>query len=350
MATLQSPLSFNNSGNQPAIPQQNTENIDPTPVKSFINPGFFTGGNTNMIDDVIGAENFEPPKKKGRGRPKGSRNKKPENSENITVLNDGSALVLADDGSAKANMVQTNTPYLESFKETNNLLKQELNRLDMLQNNIMIDLEYVRGSKTIKKKFDYVSMLGSTLGAISSNKVTVIKEMNKTILDCHNLDLKRAKDLKLNETKDDNKTIMDMYTAFVNTPVGTYVPGTPPPISNLDLTMPTGTEGLVRTEIPSDTPQQQNGITSAQNMMILGNDPNIQTVVVLDDSTGNFWFDVYNTSTMQPVPNTEKPDPMFLEYISIAKYNKVARNSNLDLNYPLIIVNNVGSNSIISEY
>ena len=234
-------------------------------VKSFINPGFFTGGNTNMIDDVVGAENFEPPKRRKRGRPVGSKNKKPENSENITVLNDGSALVLADDGSTKSNMVQTNTPYLESFKETNNLLKQELNRLDMLQNNIMIDLEYVRGSKTIKKKFDYVSMLGSTLGAISSNKVTVIKEMNKTILDCHNLDLKRAKDLKLNETKDDNKTIMDMYTAFVNTPVGTYVPGAPPPISNLDLTMRAGTEGLVRTEIPSDTPQQQNGITSAQN-------------------------------------------------------------------------------------
>ena len=69
MATLQSPLSFNNnSGNQPVIPQ-NTDNIDPTPVKSFINPGFFTGGNTNMIDDVVGAENFELPKRRKRGRP-----------------------------------------------------------------------------------------------------------------------------------------------------------------------------------------------------------------------------------------------------------------------------------------
>ena len=69
MATLQTPLSFNNnSGNQPVIPQ-NTDNVDTTPVKSFINPGFFTGGSTNMIDDVVGAENFEAPKKRGRGRP-----------------------------------------------------------------------------------------------------------------------------------------------------------------------------------------------------------------------------------------------------------------------------------------
>ena len=68
MATLQNPISFNNNSNQPVIPQ-NTENVDTTPVKSFINPGFFTGGSTNMIDDVVGAENFEAPKKRGRGRP-----------------------------------------------------------------------------------------------------------------------------------------------------------------------------------------------------------------------------------------------------------------------------------------
>ena len=62
------------------------------------------------------------------------------------------------------------------------------------------------------------------------------------------------------------------------------------------------------------------------------------------------WGYNINLDTNQSVPGLPLPDAHFLDDLNINMNTGVARNSNLDLNYPLIIVNNVGSNSIISEY
>ena len=188
-------------------------------------------------------------------------------------------------------------------------------------------------------------MLGSTAASLINTKVSVIKEMNKVITDSHNLDLKRMKDLKVTENQvDDDKRIMDMYQAFVSTPVGSG-PALGPNMT--DITLMTGINNMVRADIGPDTySSYSQNINPAQNMMRLENNPDVKTVVVYDASTGRRWFDVMNIKTGESVPNVNKPDAMFLEDTTLDIRNSVARNTNLDLTYPLIVLNN----SNMTEY
>lgn len=271
---------------------------------------------------------FTEVKKKKRGRPK-------------KEVIEGNEVIVADNN---LPMYQSNQPYMDTYNETNNMLRSSIYEIDTLNNNLKNDIEDIRTSRTIKKKYDYLSELIGTSSTLISTKVTAIREMNKTITDCHNLEMKRVKEMKLNDNAvDDDKRIMDMYTAFINTPVGTGMPN-PLGIGTMDVTLPSS--GIVPANIGNDNYDQSN-ITAAQNMMILEKDPNIKTVVVYDDSTGNRWFDVMNIQTGESLSNVEKPDPMFLENTSIDVRNRVARNTDLDVTYPLIVIN---GNPVVGEY
>lgn len=271
---------------------------------------------------------FTEVKKKKRGRPK-------------KEVIEGNEVIVADND---LPMYQSNQPYMDTYNETNNMLRSSIYEIDTLNNNLKNDIEDIRTSRTIKKKYDYLSELIGTSSTLISTKVTAIREMNKTITDCHNLEMKRVKEMKLNDNAvDDDKRIMDMYTAFINTPIGTGMPN-PLGIGTMDVTLPSS--GIVPANIGNDNYDQSN-ITAAQNMMILEKDPNIKTVVVYDDSTGNRWFDVMNIQTGESLSNVEKPDPMFLENTSIDVRNRVARNTDLDVTYPLIVIN---GNPVVGEY
>ena len=271
---------------------------------------------------------FTEVKKKKRGRPK-------------KEVIEGNEVIVADND---LPMYQSNQPYMDTYNETNNMLRSSIYEIDTLNNNLKNDIEDIRTSRTIKKKYDYLSELIGTSSTLISTKVTAIREMNKTITDCHNLEMKRVKEMKLNDNAvDDDKRIMHMYTAFINTPIGTGMPN-PLGIGTMDVTLPSS--GIVPANIGNDNYDQSN-ITAAQNMMILEKDPNIKTVVVYDDSTGNRWFDVMNIQTGESLSNVEKPDPMFLENTSIDVRNRVARNTDLDVTYPLIVIN---GNPVVGEY
>lgn len=268
-----------------------------------------------------------------RGRPKGTTNKK--------KLSDGSEIILADESPQQDElpMYQSNQSYKETYNETNGLLRNSIGQIDQLQTELKSELDSIRASKTLKKKYDYISMIGSTTASLINTKVSVIKEMNKVITDSHNLDLKRMKDLKVTENQvDDDKRIMDMYQAFVSTPVGNGAALGP---NMTDITLMTGINNMVRADLGPDTynTYSQN-ISASQNMMRLEQNPDIKTVVVYDASTGRRWFDVMNIKTGESVPNVNKPDAMFLEDTTLDVRNGVARNTNLDLTYPLIVLNN----------
>ena len=143
--------------------------------------------------------------------------KKKSKSPNVKTLSDGSKLVSGDDDLPET---MKNTPYHESYTETNNMLKSVIMQSDIMTNEISKDLSDIRSSKTLKKKYDYISMLASTSSTLLGTKVTAIRELNKSITDSHNLDLKRAKELKLVNEQDDDNRIMDMYNAFISTPMG----------------------------------------------------------------------------------------------------------------------------------
>lgn len=295
-----------------------------------------------MQDITPVGESLQPDEMRPRrGRPKGSTNKK--------KMPDGNEIVLADESSNNYDntlpMYQSNQSYIETYGETNNLLRGSIGQIDQLQSEVKTELDNVRLSKTLKRKYDYISMLSSTASTLISTKVSVIKEMNKVITDSHNLDLKRMKDLKVTENQvDDDKHIMDMYQAFISTPVGN-APNLGP--SMVDMTLMTGVNNMVRADIGNDSyiDYSQN-VSSTQNMMRLEQNPDVKTVVVYDASTGRRWFDVMNIRTGESIPNVNKPDAMFLEDTTIDVRNQIARNTNLDLTYPLIVLNN----SNLTEY
>ncbi len=246
-------------------------------------------------------------------------------------------------------MHESNEPYLDTYNKTNMMVQNTIAEVDGLNNMIIGELEVIKNSKTLKRKYDYISQLAGTSSTLIGTKLSAIKELNKVITDTHNLELKRIKDLKLNVTNevDDNKYIMDMYNAFINTPVGTYNSMNTPSIS--DMTMLTGVTGVTKTPMMNTSNTFDDYIANMnpiQNMMMLEKNPNIKTVVVYDASTGNRWFDVVDTTTGESIPNVDKPDAMFLEDTTLDTRNGIARNVNLDTTYPLIVLNG----NVMMEY
>lgn len=309
----------------------------------YSDPFIFGGGNNdNNVDenfelnidmgalstpmDVSNEPIVEEPKKK-RGRPK--------KKEPIPIITD------SDVPQGDLPFYQSNEPYLDSYKETTDMLNTSIAQIDIAQNQIRQDLDLIRSSKTLKRKYDYISMLTGSVCSLIGTKVTAIREINKSITDSHNLDIKRVKELKLNAAEvDDNKAVMDMYNAFISMPstapmTAQFIP------SGTDMTLIEQSNNVNATQLGnSDSGFQNymNNLSPVQNMMLLEGNANIKTVVVYDPNTGNRWFDVVDISTGQSVPNTPKPDPMFLEDTTIDVRNKIARNINLDQVYPLIIL------------
>lgn len=304
-----------------------------------INRKFFTSDvqDINLNNDAPVADLHYNKKKKGRPKKESSK-----------IIN-GDNVILADQKSDRElSVFESKTSYADTYDETNQLLKSTLQQMDIIQGELTTDLEQIRASRTLKKKYDYMAQIGGTISGILNTKISAIRELNKSITDAHNLDFKKFKELKINESdKDDNKSIMEMYKAFISTPVGTYnAPAMPSPVDLTSINM----NGVVRADILDSNEsyvQQYNTVSPEQNMMLMEDNPDVSTVVKLDDTTGQMWFDVINLQTQESISNTPKPDAMFLDGITLDRYNKIARDRNLNRVYPLIIMN---ENSSLNQY
>ena len=244
--------------------------------------------------------------------------------------------------------------YEKKFIETNNLIKGAIYQIDQGLGEIGEDIVTLRTSKNVRSKYNYLSLLQGTRSSLLSNKISAVRELNNTITKACELELRRSKDMRdsLNAEKDDNKAIMDMYQAFVNTPVGTY--GSLGP-STLDMTAKNSNINVVpitTAQAPNVSSDQlyaeyQKNMTPTQHMMHLESNPNIQQVVLWNKSNGAKTFEIMDMSTGQILDNVEKYDIMFMEDVTIDEANGIARNVNLNETYPLIVV---GQHSIIDEY
>ena len=235
--------------------------------------------------------------------------------------------------------------YARSYSETNNLIRGAILQADELSSEIKQDIDAVRSSKTLKNKYTYITNLTASAGSLLSTKIAAIKELNSTITQAHNLELNRLKTLKLNENaENDDMRMMDIYSAFINTPVGTYTPAAP---NIQDITLginsPTGNVSGIEMVVPT---QAQN-LTPEQNRMRMESNPNIQTVVRYDQSTGQRCFDVIDKMSGASVPNYPRPDNFLLEDTTIDVHAGIARNRNVNTVWPLVVN---GSNSFINEY
>lgn len=274
--------------------------------------------------------------------------KKPKKKGSLVgvVSSDGT-----DDKKSKRelNIMETTEPFRNSYMETDAILRTAITQLDSGIIDVSKDISLLRNSKTIKNKYQYLSLLQGSLSNFLSNKIAAARELNNTITKCNDFEMRRYKETRLAaaaEAKDDDVKIMEMYKAFVNTPVNSGITNSIGP-SVTDMTIPSA--GIVGNDIGSLDTQYQSyidNLTPQQNMMRLENNPNIKQVVVYNQENGARWFDVIDMTTGQSIPNVEKHDAMFLEDVTLDLKNNVARNVNLGETYPLVIV----GQSITSEY
>ena len=236
-------------------------------------------------------------------------------------------------------------PYADKYIETNAKLKEAITQIDINLNALQKDINQIRSSRTLKRKYDYISMLQGAMGQFIGTKVTAIRELNNTITKCNELELRRAKDLKTAEAnQNDDKALMDMYNAFIHTPVSAGMT-----LGSNMQDISTNALPIINTAVGDDDIGYQNymnNLNPSQKLMMYENDPDVQQVVMYDESTGAKWFEIMNVRTNQIIPGVDKHDMMFMEDTVLDLNNGIAKNLNLGETYPIITV----GNSVINTY
>lgn len=293
---------------------------------------------TKSIDAPLFAEESSSSSNK---RKRGRSSKKDQGdlfSSPAHMTQGGSEFIAVDDDNKnrELSIMESNEPFEKKYAETNNILRSAIMQLDSTMSQVQEDINYVRNSKTMRNKYQYLSLLQGSIGTMIANKISAARELNNTISKCNDLEMKRYKEVKASAAAnvDDDQRVMEMYKAFVNTPVSSN------PFPNVSQMAVAGSP-IMATQIGSQDDNfanYVNNMTPQQQTMYLEDNPNVQQVVVYNQETGARYFDVIDMTTGQSIPNAEKHDVMFLEDVSIDLKNKVARNVNIGETYPLIVV------------
>lgn len=232
--------------------------------------------------------------------------------------------------------------YQQSFAKTNAMLEGAIAQTDQLSAEVKEDIDTIRASKTLKNKYTYLTNLTASSASLISTKIAAIKEINSTISQSHKLELDRMKAMHDSQKEqNDDSRMMDLYKAFVNTPVGTYTSPNIPSIA--DMTMAPETNGVAAVAM-GDLPPMQ--LTPEQARMRMENNPNIMTVVKFNQSTGQRFFDVIDRTNGASIPNYPRPDAFLLDNTAIDIHAMSARNKNLDTVWPVVLI----GEGDISEY
>lgn len=234
--------------------------------------------------------------------------------------------------------------YLGTFGKTNMMLEGAIAQTDQLSAEVKEDIDTIRASKTLKNKYTYITNLTGSAASLISTKIAAIKEINSTIQNSHKLELDRMKMTKDAERdQSDDSRMMDLYKAFVNTPVGTYASPNIPSVT--EMTMDPMGNGISPITMGSgDLPIGQ--LSPEQARMRMEANPNIITVVKFNQSTGQRFFDVVDRTNGASIPNYPRPDAFLLEDTNIDVHSMSARNKNLDIVWPLVFV----GDGDLSEY
>ncbi len=241
-------------------------------------------------------------------------------------------------------------PYSSTYNETNAVLQTAISQSDVLLGEIKQDIDTIRGSKTLKSKYTYITNLTASAASLINTRIAAAREMNSSITQSHNLELKRAKDNSdMNrDDKNDDAKIMDMYHAFINAPMGHYDNSLQmPTVSNMMLGVNDPTSGVsgVSMVTQGGMPDSSTaGLSPEQVRMRFESNPNIEEVVRYDAASGRRWFEVIDKTNGQSIPGYPTTDNFILEDCNVDTRSGIARNRNLDKVWR---VETIGS---ISEY
>lgn len=232
--------------------------------------------------------------------------------------------------------------YIQSYSKTNAMLEGAIAQTDQLSAEIKEDIDTIRASKTLKNKYTYLTNLTASSASLISTKIQAIREINSSISQSHKLELDRMKAVRDSEKEqNDDSRMMDLYKAFVNTPVGTYASPNIPAIS--EMAMAPGTNNILPISM-GDIPDGQ--LSPEEIRMRMENNPNIMTVVKFNQSTGQRYFDVIDRTNGASIPNYPRPDAFLLDNTTIDIHTKSARNKDLDVVWPLVLI----GDGDVSEY
>lgn len=289
--------------------------------------------NSSSSNNISESTEIEKPKRK-RGRPK-------KNDSDIILTSS----YVPQTKQSDVPLCQSSEPYENSYVETNDMLKVSIMQIDSLANDVKEEINTIKASRSIKGKYKYMSDLCSTASSLVGTKLAAIKEMNSVISKCHELEIRRIKDIKSAQAnqQDDDKYIADLYNAYINTPVGNG-PSSPFMMNtsaNTTNNIPVLMQGQAIQAQGSNEEQNfqnyLNNMTPEQNRMLLGDNPNIETVVVYDPNTGDKFFDVIDTSTGCGVNNYPRPDKILLDDTTIDFQSGIATNTNLGQSWKVVM-------------
>lgn len=267
------------------------------------------------------------PVKRGRGRPR----KNPEESTGMMPAQQNTV--------ANGNYFSTSTPYLQSYQDSLEKYDYIAGQAAVMANELKNQFDSIKMNKTMKNKFMHLNECAGAINSLLTTEIQCVREKNKIYTDCHNFEMKRAQAQKAAEAAvPDNKYIADLYQAYINMPTSQQVPNNP-----LTMTAAVANNNPAYQYVPvlddsDDYANFHNNLTPEQNRMILGDKPNIETVVCYNDATDEKWFAVIDNLTGQAVPNYPLPDAMMLQGAEINKLTMTVSNSNYGEQWRLCIV------------
>lgn len=260
-----------------------------------------------------------------------------------------SANIIKSESKQEQMTDSTKVPYVESFNEPMAINRSIVTQADELAGEMKLEFDTLHASKSVKGKYTYLTNMASAISSLLATKRAAASDIAKSINDAHNLELKRAKDLKeFDQNKqNDDAHMMDMYSAFIRAPMGMY---------DNALNMPTMTQAMLSRNDPNNPANIQaismtgqpvtQGISPEQYRMRMEGNSNIEEVVVFEPATGRRWFEAIDRATGQSVPNYPVSDPFLLEDTSIELRAGIAKNRNLDKVWNLKVLGDAN----MSEY
>lgn len=295
-----------------------------------MNPHFFLDGD----EEDLGIPIVEDDEKPRRGRPP----KKRREDEVYPV------------DKPDKNPANSDMSYQSTYETTNQLLGNTILQIDVMGAQIQQDLAKVRSERD-RKKWEYIGALSGTSTSLIGNKISAIREMNNIITKCHDLEFKRAKELRYGvDEGDDDKKLMDLYHAYINTPVGS-VPGAAMPFAAMTpAEMMTSGVGIPINENIQQVSEDPgylnylNNMSPTQNAMIMETNPYVETVLVYDQSTQEKHFEVIDTRTGEMIPNMPVPAPMILDGTVVDIRRGTARNAQVNQNFKVKLLGERGMN------
>ena len=343
------PFNFQNSNNNHQVINRKPA-VDPrvydTPTIVTNNSSFkFTvkDGSNNSNTDIRVDDQIIPESRR-RGRPP---------KKDLPATQSSSSIVRPEKKpTAVVSGTVENVPTSYTYMETTAMLHGTLSQIDAVSNELMGEFEMVRANRAMKNKYGVLNGLSENIGALISNKIAAIKEINNSISKSNDLDYKRYKDNKdaLNNQNDD-KYISDLYTGFLNNGGVNNIPNNIPTMNSSMY----GSSGIVRADIGGTqnlgNMQYTNyiaNISPEERLMLLEGNNNIRQAIVYDPNTGNRAFQYFDFSDpSNPVPQPGLPcySDILLDEFNIDLANRKARSTNLKETMDVVIANSQQSNT-----